>query len=93
MPFDTRLLLGNVGSMSRSRRATAPELLQARLDELGWNQTKLAEVLGVHISQVSRWLSGQRAPSLDLAFRIERSKVALPAEAWVDAPPVSTNAA
>lgn len=58
-------------------------LLQARLDKLEWTQVEFAKVLGVSTGVVSRWLSGKRKPSLQMAFRIERSKIGIPAKAWV----------
>jgi transcriptional regulator with XRE-family HTH domain len=61
----------------------AAERLRARMAKLEWSQTDLARVLGVSTAVVSRWLSGERTPSLDMAFRIERSKMAIPAEAWI----------
>ena len=56
--------------------------LQARLDELGWKAAKLADVIDVSPAVVSRWLAGKRAPSLEMAFRIQNSEVALPADIW-----------
>ena len=72
--------------MARPSRVPAPEQLRLRLEELGWSQSDLASDLGVADSVISRLLSGERSPSLELAFRIERSKVAMPAETWVDSP-------
>ena len=62
---------------------TAPERLRVRLRELGWTQLEFSEVIGASPANVSRWLSGERTPSLDMAFRIQRSAVGLPADAWV----------
>jgi len=62
---------------------TAAERLRARLDELGWSQTDLAKAIDVSTTVVSRWLSGDRVPSLDMAFRIQRSEVGLLADIWV----------
>ncbi len=59
------------------------ERLRARLKELGWSQLDLANAIGVAPPNVSRWLSGERVPSLAMAFKIERSAVGLPADAWV----------
>ncbi len=61
----------------------AAERLRARLRELGWTQLDLADAIGASPANVSRWLSGDRTPSLDMAFRIQRSDVGLPADAWV----------
>jgi transcriptional regulator with XRE-family HTH domain len=63
--------------------SSAPERLRLRLTELGWSQTDLAKAIEVSTGVVSRWLSGDRVPSLDMAFRIQKSEVALPADAWV----------
>lgn len=62
---------------------TAVERLRARLVVLGWSQTDLARAIDVSPTVVSRWLSGDRVPSLDMAFRIQRSEVELPADIWV----------
>ncbi len=59
------------------------ERLRARLRELGWTQRQFAEAVGSSAPVVCRILSGERAPSLDLAFRIQRSEIAIPADAWV----------
>ncbi len=63
--------------------ASPPYSDDARMAELGWRQRELAEGIGVAESQVSRWLSGKRVPSLLDAFRIERSVLGIPAEVWV----------
>lgn len=36
--------------------------VQSRLDELGWNQTRLAEHLGLTRAAVSKWLTGKAFP-------------------------------
>ncbi len=36
--------------------------VQSRLDELGWNQTRLAEHLGLTRAAVSKWLTGKALP-------------------------------
>lgn len=36
--------------------------VQSRLDELGWNQTRLAEHLGLSRAAVSKWLTGKAFP-------------------------------
>ncbi len=61
----------------------AAERLRARLKKLEWSQLDLATALGVSTAVVSRWLSGERTPSLEMAFRIQNSKIAIPAEAWL----------
>ncbi len=61
----------------------AAEQLRARLKKLEWSQLDLATAIGVNPGVVSRWLSGERTPSLEMAFRIERSKIGIPAEAWI----------
>lgn len=67
------------------------EQLRTRLKELGWTQTELATAIGVSTAVVSRWLSGTRVPSLDMAFRIQNSPVAIPAEAWIATPDAPAN--
>jgi transcriptional regulator with XRE-family HTH domain len=59
--------------------------LSARLAELGWTQLRLATEIGADTSLVCRWISGDRVPTLDMAFAIERSPVAVPADAWLEA--------
>ena len=65
------------------REANVSDRLKARLDELGWSQRDLAREVKTSAAVVCRLVSGERAPSLDLAFRIEKSPVAIPASAWV----------
>lgn len=67
----------------REPMPTAAERLRFRLRELGWTQLDLAAEIGASPANVSRWLSGERTPSLDMAFRIQRSALALPADAWL----------
>jgi|GEM_PF-4064403 len=62
---------------------TAAEQLRARLKKLEWSQLDLATAIGVNPGVVSRWVSGERSPSLEMAFRIQKSKVAIPAESWI----------
>lgn len=65
------------------REPSASDRLKARLDELGWSQRDLAREVKTSAAVVCRLVSGERAPSLDLAFRIEKSEVGIPAAAWV----------
>lgn len=65
------------------RKPSASERLKTRLDELGWSQRDLAREVDASAAVVCRLVSGERPPSLELAFRIQRSKVALPADAWI----------
>lgn len=58
-----------------------PDLLRRRLEVLGWTQAELASRLGVTPGPVSRWLSGERAPTLEMALRIARV-AGVPVEAW-----------
>jgi len=46
------------------------EQLRRRLFDLGWNQTKLGEEIGASSGVISRWISGERSPSLEMACRI-----------------------
>ena len=69
--------------MAEQTPGPAALLLKARLEKLEWSQAELARVLGVTIPTVCRWLAGTRSPSLDMAFRIQNSKIAIPAEAWI----------
>jgi len=55
--------------------------LRVRLEEKGWNQTRLSEEIRVSSAVVSRWLSGERHPSLEMACRMEAA-LGIPAEAW-----------
>jgi transcriptional regulator with XRE-family HTH domain len=61
----------------------AAERLRSRLREIGWTQLGLAEAVGSSPANVSRWLSGERTPSLAMAFRIQNSEVGIPADAWL----------
>lgn len=87
-PVDNRFPIGNNCDMG-DPKACAPEQLRSRLRVLGWTQLELASAVGASPANVSRWLSGERTPSLDMAFAIERSEVALPASIWVDVDVVS----
>lgn len=57
-------------------------LLEAKLYELGLTQADLSKRIGVSTGAVSRWLSGDRRPTLALAFRME-SELGIPAELWI----------
>lgn len=66
-----------------TERVSGAELLRRRLAELGWSQTELSKRIDVSTGIVSRWLAGERKPSLEMAFRIEAA-VGLAAESWLD---------
>lgn len=68
--------------MADTTPSEAAARLRARLDELGWSQVDLAKAIDVTPAVVSRWLSSERVPSLEMAFRIQESKVGLEAEIW-----------
>jgi DNA-binding transcriptional regulator YdaS (Cro superfamily) len=58
--------------------------LAAYLAETGMKQNKLAELVGIHPSVLSRFLKGDARPSLDTAFEIERvTGGGVPAVSWV----------
>lgn len=44
--------------------------MKERRMERNWNQTKLAEKVGVHLNTIIRWESGTQFPTLDMAERI-----------------------
>lgn len=46
-------------------RRSVPELIQVVQDLTGWNQTELADNIGVSQSTISKWASGIQVPSLD----------------------------
>ncbi len=81
LPVDNALPFGNNNAMGEA--AGAVVRLRARLRALGWTQRELAAALETSPAIVCRILSGERKPSLDLAFRIQKSRVAIPADAWV----------
>lgn len=56
-------------------------MLRRRLFELRWTQTKLAEAIGVTTGIVSRWISGERTPTVEMACRIFDA-VGLPVDVW-----------
>lgn len=85
LPIDNELPIGNNSLMAESSPGAA-ERLRVRLKELGWTQLELALAIGVSGAVVSRWLSGERSPSLEMAFRIQNSAVGIPADAWIDPP-------
>jgi transcriptional regulator with XRE-family HTH domain len=82
MSVDRALSVDNTLFMSRRGRSKGVAVLKARLDELGWTQSDLSECIGVAPGVVSHWLSGDRVPSLEMAFRLQDSAVAIPANVW-----------
>lgn len=76
--------------MGRARRLTAGERLEARLRELGLSRTDLCARLKISSSALSRWISGERLPSLELAFRLEK-ELGFPAESWLVTPRTGTD--
>lgn len=67
--------------MGKPQHVTAIERLKARLEEKGWSQSRLGEEIDASAAVVSRWLSGDRSPSLEMACRIE-SVLGIPVEVW-----------
>jgi Predicted transcription regulator containing HTH domain len=51
---------------------TLPEVIKLRMFEMGINQTKLSNLLGVSPSRVSEYLSGKSEPTLSIARNISR---------------------
>ena len=49
-----------------------PDVIKLRMYEMGINQTKLSELLGVSPSRVSEYLSGKSEPTLQVARNISR---------------------
>lgn len=66
-----------------AKRTKGAERLRARLVQLEMNQVELCERIGADPSQVSRWLSGERAPSLKYASRL-LAELGIPIDAWVE---------
>ena len=62
-------------------RPSAAEILRAHLDERGWSQARLGKEITVSTAVVSRWLSGDRSPSLEMACRIEAA-LGIPVATW-----------
>jgi transcriptional regulator with XRE-family HTH domain len=61
-------------------------MLRERMGTMGWNQTRLSEQLAVSSSVISRWLSGERTPTVEMACRIE-DLLGIPVRLWrPDAP-------
>lgn len=58
------------------------EQLSTRLDEIGLSRTDLSVRLEVSTAAISRWISGERTPSLEKAFLLER-ELGIPAESWL----------
>ncbi len=58
-------------------------MLRERMDTMGWNQTRLSERLSVSSSVISRWLSGGRTPTVEMACRIE-DLLGIPVRLWRD---------
>ena len=70
--------------MSKSRRLVGGELLAAVLEERALSRSTLCTKLDINESAVSRWISGERTPSLEMAHRLER-ELGIPTEAWLHA--------
>lgn len=51
---------------------TLPELLKERMYEMGINQVKAAQLIGVSPSRVSEYVTGKREPTLRVAREISR---------------------
>lgn len=64
------------------RRKTGGELLRKALEEAGVSQVKLEGELDVASGLVTRWINGQRVPSLEQAI-VMRDKYGVPVDAWV----------
>lgn len=64
-----------------AKRHSGAALLRSRLLALGWTQADLAERIGVTPAAVSRWLSEERDPELEMAFRI-CAATGVPVESW-----------
>jgi transcriptional regulator with XRE-family HTH domain len=47
--------------------------IKRSIHQKGWNQTMLAEYLGVYKSTISSWLNGRREPNLDSLIAIEEA--------------------
>jgi transcriptional regulator with XRE-family HTH domain len=63
---------------------TPSEWMEAK----GLSQAKAGELLGVRSGTVCRWVTGQRRPTVDMAFRIEEATGgAVPASSWRTTPP------
>lgn len=56
-------------------------LLLAWKRRMGYNQREAAEHIGVHPVQLCQYLTGSRAPSIDVGVLIE-SKTGIPIESW-----------
>ena len=49
---------------------TFGEWVRDRRKEKHWNQTRLAQKIGVHLNTIIRWESGTQFPPLDMAEKI-----------------------
>lgn len=67
--------------MTAARRVPASQRLRAALEDREWTQARLGEEIHVSPGVVSRWLSGERTPSLEMAVRLETA-LGIPVEAW-----------
>jgi transcriptional regulator with XRE-family HTH domain len=81
LPLDIVCQTSILRLMGKPQHVTAIERLRGRLEEKGWSQSRLGEEISVSSAVVSRWLSGDRTPSLEMACRIENA-LGIPVEAW-----------
>jgi transcriptional regulator with XRE-family HTH domain len=68
--------------MVTHRKPSTGDRLSERLAQKKWSQCEFAERLGISTSAVSRWISGERKPSLEMAFLLEE-ELGIPAEDWL----------
>lgn len=54
------------------------------------SRLELCERIGADPSQVSRWVSGERAPSLRYASKLQK-ELGIPIDAWLDVPRTGTD--
>ena len=66
-PYDRNLI-----ELYSIKTPTLVEAIKLRMYEMGLNQTKLSELLGVSTSRVSDYLTGRCEPTLKVAREISR---------------------
>ena len=60
-----------------------PGMLVAAMERAQLSSRDVAELFLVNDSTVSRWLTGERTPGLEMAVAIER-RLGVPVEAWAE---------
>ncbi len=74
--------MGKTAGKRRLGRGASAVLQE--LSKRGWSQSDLARELETETGSVSRWMTGSRVPSLEMAVRMKKL-LGVPVEFWIEA--------